>query len=71
MANFRTEYRINKKGCECFRTDSEDRLAAKLSQLQERKPNVVYVVQRRNCQVDKRGILLADGSGRPIWSSWY
>lgn len=41
----RYEYRINKKGAECFRTEDYELAVAKLAELNARRP--VYTMQTR------------------------
>ncbi len=66
----RAEYRINKKGAECFRTTDGSAAYAKLKELSARKPGV-YTIQTRNCHLDKHGVMLTTGAGDPIWSAWH
>ena len=69
MAKYRTEYRINKKGCEVFRTEYREEAVKKLNELQAKRPGV-YSMQSRLCQVDRHGVLHTDGTGRPSWGRW-
>ena len=64
-----TEYRINKKGAECFRTMCEEIAMDKFNELSAKRPNV-YTMQRRYVPLDKYGVELHDLSGRPLWSCW-
>ena len=64
------EYRINKKGAECFRTESFDEAKAKLEELQAKKPNVRYDMQSRYVRVNRVGTPELDWLGRPQWSPW-
>ena len=63
----RTEYRINKKGAECFRTEDREAAYNKLAQLQAKRP-VVYTMQTR-CRNENR-------YGQPVcpanngWGFW-
>lgn len=68
--NYRYEYRVNKKGAECFRTDTYEKAAAKLKELQDKKPNVRFDIQSRSVRLDKYGVALRDHLGRPRWSPW-
>lgn len=70
MTKSRVEYRINKKGAECFRTTDAEIAHAKLNELQAKRPGV-YTMQARSCQLDRYGILVRDCCGRPLWSSWH
>ena len=63
------EYRLNKKGAECFRTISEETVIGKFKELSAKRPNV-YTMQRRYVQLDRYGVELHDLSGRPLWSCW-
>lgn len=58
---YRHEYRINKKGAECYRTDSYEDAKRKLEELNSRRP--VYTMQSRMMRyggyIDK-----------PDWSCW-
>lgn len=66
----RSEYRINKKGRECFRSESFELAREKLAELEKQRPGV-YTMQWRNCPCNKVGTLETDGAGRPIWSAWH
>ena len=68
-AKFRSEYRINKKGAECFRTDDLQKAQAKLQELAAKRPGV-YTMQTRHVPLDRYGVALRDGCGKPIWSTW-
>ncbi|MBQ6595323.1 MAG: hypothetical protein IJH78_06695 [Clostridia bacterium] len=70
MAKLVTEYRINKKGAECFRTMSAEEAYARLKELQAKRPGV-YTMQRRTVQLDRYGVMLASASGNTLWSAWY
>lgn len=69
MTKYYTEYRINKKGCEIYRTDVFEKAKARLDELQEKRPGV-YTMQSRHCQLDRRGVSIRDSSGRTLWSTW-
>jgi len=71
MIRYRYEYRINKKGAECFRTDSHDAARAKLEELKAKKPNGIYDIQSRSVRLDRYGNAERDYMGRPRWSPWY
>jgi len=66
----RSEYRINKKGRECFRSESFEQAREKLDELEKHRPGV-YTMQWRSCPCNKVGALETDGAGRPIWSAWH
>ena len=68
MTKYKTEYRINKKGCECFRTNNREAAFAKLADL--RQKHDYYTMQIRTCKMDRFGMLLRDCSGKVLWSSW-
>ena len=63
------EYRINKKGAECFRTTIRKEAEEKLAELEARRPGI-YSMQSRSVQVLKNGIKHQDGLGRPTWGPW-
>ena len=65
-----TEYRINKKGAECFRTRFEGEARKKLEELRAKKPNVAFTLQTRCCYTDRRGIPNTDPSGNWCWTPW-
>lgn len=65
-----SEYRINKKGAECFRTDSYEEAKARLERLRAEKPNVKYDMQSRTVRLDRQGRIILDPFGRPDWSPW-
>ena len=64
-----TEYRINKKGCECFRTRYLDEATDKLKQLQASRPGV-YTMQHRDVQLDRYGVAPVNIYGKIQWSAW-
>ena len=70
MQNYVTEYRVNKKGCECFRTTDEERAKKYFFKCNLGRPYGVYTMQRRFCPVNRLGVLEEDGLGRPQWSCW-
>lgn len=65
-----TEYRINKKGCECFRTFNYNEAKEKMAQLQARKPNCKFTMQHRSYHTRRNGCVELDLSGKPIASCW-
>ena len=69
MTRYKSEYRINKRGCECFRTDSFDMAKARLDELNAKRPGV-YTLQSRQCQLDRYGVTLKDATGKALWESW-
>ena len=69
MLKYRDEYRINKKGAECYRTENLEEARARLWELGSRRPGV-YTIQTRQCVVNRYGCLVTDGAGTPIWERW-
>lgn len=65
---YAAEYRINKKGAECFRATSYEVAKLKLDELNAKRP--IYTMQCRTVQVDRYGVKAADSSGNIIWSCW-
>lgn len=70
MVKYRSEYRINKDGAECFRSGSYELIQQKLAELKEKYPRVKYTTQSRRVRLDKNGVSLRDWKGRPDWSPW-
>lgn len=70
MIKFVMEYRINKNGAECFRSDSFYRTKEKLEELKAKKPNAIFTIQTRSCRVDRFGVKEHDYMGRPVWGIW-
>ena len=64
-----TEYRINKKGSECFRTRDGKEARARLEALSSKRPGV-YTIQYRSVPITKYGVMYTDLSGNPLWSCW-
>lgn len=63
----RTEYRINKKGAECFRTEDREEAYNRLAQLQAKRPGV-YTMQTRNRRENRYGQpVIMHGAG---WGNW-
>ena len=69
MTKYRTEYRINKKGCECYRTDSFQQAKEKLDELSAKRPGI-FTMQSRHVQLDRFGVAIRDVSGIILWESW-
>lgn len=69
MTKYRYEYRINKKGAECFRTELFNEAKAKLDELTAKRPGI-YTMQYRSVQLNRVGAPLMDSTGRPLWTSW-
>ena len=67
---YRHEYRINKKGSECFRTESFEIAQNKMQELSKNRPGV-YTMQERHCALNKVGALLTDGCNKPLWTCWH
>lgn len=64
-----TEYRINKKGAECFRTRDYEACKAKLRELDARRPGI-YTMQSRSCSIDRYGVMESRYDGKPNWTIW-
>ena len=69
MIKYRYEYRINKKGAECFRTEFLEEAREKLKELESKRPGV-YTMQTRSVRMDKHGMLEVDWRGELSWSRW-
>lgn len=66
----RTEYRINKKGAECFRTADREEAYNRLAQLQAKRPGV-YTMQTRNRRENKYGQpIIPNNLGHDGWDLW-
>ena len=65
-----TEYRINKKGCECFRSKDWEEIEAKLAELKTKKPNCKFTTQHRSVRKNKFGCYDTDWMGRIDWTPW-
>lgn len=70
MLRYINEYRVNKKGAECYRCSNLAEANAKLAELREKRPNVSFSVQRRSCRLDRNGVREKDYLGRSLWSPW-
>lgn len=68
MTTYRSEYRITKKGAECFRSTSYEETRKKYAELSVKRPDV-YAMQCRRVQVDRYGSPIICG-GKPLWSAW-
>lgn len=55
MINYISEYRINKKGAECFRSRDFEQVKARFEELKAKKPTV-YTMQRRDMRVNRYGV---------------
>lgn len=64
------QYRINKGGCECFRTSSRKVLSDKLGELTANHPNAKYTIQTRYTPTNRHGAPLLLPNGEPQWSTW-
>jgi len=51
---YHVQYRINKKGAECFRTGDRDECMAKLAELSAKRPGI-YTMQTRWTRLDRYG----------------
>ena len=69
MKRYHNEYRINKKGAECYRTREWAEAKAKFDELSAKRPGV-YTMQSRSCQLDRYGCEEMDCSGRALWTPW-
>lgn len=70
MTKYYSEYRINKRGCECFRTDSFEIARAKLDELNAKRPGI-YTMQTRAIHLDRYGCRVRQaGTGRELWETW-
>ena len=64
----RTEYRINKKGAECFRTENREDAFSKLETLREKRPEI-YTMQTRHRRENKYGQpIINHNNGWSLWS---
>lgn len=70
MIEYVTEYRINKKGAECFKSSDPELVKKKLAELSAKRPNGIYTMQSRSCRVDRYGVKQQDYMGRPAWGIW-
>lgn len=66
---YHKEFRINKKGAECFRTANEDIARTKLAELTAKRKGI-YTLQVRVCPLDRYGCETTDLTGRASWSPW-
>ena len=64
----RTEFRINKKGAECFRTEDKEVAYSKLQELQQKRPGI-YTMQTRHRRENKYGQSVICGF-QDGWSLW-
>ena len=65
-----TEYRINKKGCECFRSQEWEEIHKKMADLKAKKPGCKFTIQYRSVRREKNGFLHRDWMGRIDWTPW-
>ena len=70
MSKYIYEYRINKKGAECFRSRSREEAKAKFEELRTKKPNVNYEMQSRHARLDRYGVAERNWKGETMWSIW-
>lgn len=70
MTKYLYEYRINKKGAECFRTRDEKEARERLTALDAKRPGI-YTMQTRSCRYEKPGILAHDWRGELDWTIWH
>jgi len=52
--HYHVQFRINKKGAECFRTGDRDEANAKLEELNAKRPGI-YSMQKRSTRLDRYG----------------
>lgn len=70
MIKYHYEYRINKKGAECFRTSDKEHCLERLTRLQALRPGV-YTMQTRSVRLDRYGCEMFDPlTGKTRWSCW-
>lgn len=63
----RTEYRINKKGAEYYRTENREEAYLKLKAMQEKRPGI-YTMQTRCRRENKYGQpIISHGDGWGMW----
>lgn len=63
---YHVQFRINKKGAECFRTGDYDEAKAKLAELSAKRPGI-YTMQKRWTRLNRYGI-----EEQPLESTgWY
>ena len=65
MIKVKHEYRINKKGCECFRTYDAKIAYEKLHELQNKRPGI-YTLQSRSLRLTRYGV----PEPGQTWSPW-
>lgn len=70
MLKYISEYRINKKGAECYRSRSLEDTKARLEELRAKKPNVNYEMQSRHARLDRHGVTERNWKGETAWSIW-
>lgn len=70
MIKYVTEYRINKKNAECFRSSSLESTKEKLAEYLKKNPNGIYSMQSRSCRLNRFGEKERDYMGRPAWGIW-
>jgi len=51
---YHVQYRINKKGAECFRCGTREEAEAKLAELNAKRPGI-YSMQKRSVRLDRYG----------------
>ena len=70
MLKYINEYRINKKGAECFRSRSYEEARSKLEELRAKRPNVSFEMQSRSARLNKYGTTEKNWKGEIAWSPW-
>ena len=51
---YHVQFRINKKGAECFRTGNYEEAVQKLNELNQKRPGI-YTMQKRSTRLDRYG----------------
>ena len=63
----RTEFRVNKKGAECYRTEDREEAILRLKSLQEKRPGI-YTMQTRSRRENKYGQpIISHNDGWGLW----
>ena len=70
MTKYIYEYRVNKKGAECFRSSSYEEAKQRLEYLQARHPHTRFDLQSRSARLDKHGLTERNWKGETNWSIW-
>lgn len=65
---YKYEYRINKKGAECYRTRNLEEAKLRLAELNTRRP--IYTMQSRCCACNRVGVAEITINGKELWGPW-